>query len=261
MFMSPAPAPGAPEAMRSAALSGVLCTALIVAGCSLAPDYTVPVTPTAAQFKEAGKWTKATPEDRLARGAWWKVFEDPTLDTLEQRLDASNPDLAVALARYDQARAYVAETQAGFFPDIGAGYNPTWNRQSNNRPLRGANQPDFYQADTVQGTVNYEIDLWGAVRNTVAAGKALEQAQAADLASVKLSLEAELALDYANLRGLDAQSQLLADTVKAYDRAYTMTAERHTGGIASGLDVGRAQTQLSDARAQVSQVIAQRALY
>jgi NodT family efflux transporter outer membrane factor (OMF) lipoprotein len=236
--------------------------AILLAGCSFAPDYKVPPTPTAATFKEAGMWTRATPEDVLPPGqGWWKLYGDNLLDTLESRIDDANPTLSAALARYDQATAYVAEAQAGYYPVIGADANPTRNRQSDNRPLRGANQPDFYTANTVDATVNYELDLWGTVRNTVAAGKALAQAQAGDLAAIRLSLESQLADDYVELRGLDAQTQLLNDTVSAYSRAYSLTNARHEGGIASGLDVGRAQTQLEDAQAQVSEIEAQRALY
>jgi NodT family efflux transporter outer membrane factor (OMF) lipoprotein len=244
---------------------GRFCAAVglgaVLAGCSLAPDYKVPATPSAKEFKEAGIWSKATPEDQLPRGAWWEVFNDPTLDRLEQQLDASNPNLAVALARYDEARADFAEARAGLFPFVGTGYNPTYNRQSNNRPLRGADEPDTYMSNTVDATVSYEIDLWGSVRNTVAAGAAQAEAGSALLANAKLSLESELADSYISLRGLDAQDKVLADTVAAYERAYKMTVDRHNGGIASGLDVGRAETQLEDARAEASQDHGQRALY
>jgi NodT family efflux transporter outer membrane factor (OMF) lipoprotein len=233
----------------------------LISGCSFAPKYAVPTTPTVEQFKEAGNWTTGMPEDALPKGAWWQVFRDQTLDGLEQKLDSSNPNLATALARYDQSRAYVAEAESAMYPIIGADVNPTRNRQSDNRPLRGSNQPDVYTADTVGASLNYELDLWGSVRNSVAAGKAEEQSEGAELAAIRLSLEARLADSYANLRGLDAQDKLLDDTVGAYQRAYTMTQQRHSGGIASGLDVGRAETQLEDARAQVSQDRAQRALY
>lgn len=235
--------------------------AFVLAGCSMAPDYKVPATPAVQAFKEAGIWTKATPEDSLPKGAWWTIYGDSTLTGLEAKIDTSNPTLAVALARYNQANAYVAEAEGSYFPQIGAIVNPTRNRQSDNRPLRGANQPDVYTAETIGASINYELDLWGSVRNAVAAGKAQAEAQAAEWAVVRLSLEGELADDYAKLRGLDAQAQLLTDTVAAYSRAYNMTTERHHGGIASGLDVGRAETQLEDARAALSEAQGQRALY
>jgi NodT family efflux transporter outer membrane factor (OMF) lipoprotein len=180
---------------------------------------------------------------------------------LEVRLEHDSPALDTALQRYDEARAYAAEAEAGLFPTIGADWNPTRNRQSDNRPLRSANQPDFYTSDTLDGTVNYEIDLWGAVRNSVAAGNARAESAAALLAAARLSLEADLANNYASLRGLDSQLRLLNDTVAAYQRAYNLIVLRHSGGVASGVDLGRAGTQLHDAQAQLSEVKAQRALY
>ncbi len=247
--------------MRDRILFVLAAAALLTAGCSLAPQYRVPSTPTADSFKETGPWTSATPQDAIPRGAWWRIFGDKTLNHLESRIDTANPTLAVALARYDQATAYVAEAEAGRYPVVAAVASPTRNRQSDNRPLRGAGQPDVYAADTIGAKIDYELDLWGRVRNTVAAGKAEAQAQAAQLAAVRLSLEGQLADDYAKLRGSDAEAQLLNNALAAYSRAYSLTAERHLGGIASGLDVSRAETQIETARAQSAEAEAQRALY
>lgn len=247
---------------RSHATSALvaLCAGLL-AGCSMAPAYHVPETVTPSAFKEVGMWVKAAPGDALPKGAWWSIYRDTTLDDLEVRLEHDSPALDTALQRYDEARAYAAEAEAGLFPTIGADWNPTRNRQSDNRPLRSANQPDFYTSDTLDGTVNYEIDLWGAVRNSVAAGNARAESAAALLAAARLSLEADLANNYASLRGLDSQLRLLNDTVAAYQRAYNLIVLRHWGGVASGVDLGRAGTQLHDAQAQLSEVKAQRALY
>ena len=248
--------------LRGVRIAVAALAPIAIYGCDLAPDYKVPPTPVVpASFKETGPWTTATPEDTLPKGAWWQLYNDATLNTLETRLDADNPNLAAALARYDASRAFVAEAQSAYFPLVGTGESFTRNRQSNNRPLRGSNQPDFYAADTVGLAVNYELDVWGAIRNQVEAGEATAQSQAAQSEFVRLSLETNLANAYFNLRESDAQTELFNQTVAAYGRALTMTEQRHAGGIASGLDVGRAQTQLSDARSQLSQAEAQRALY
>jgi NodT family efflux transporter outer membrane factor (OMF) lipoprotein len=236
-----------------------------LASCNLAPPYvTPPATGRAAfptAFKETPGWMQATPGDERPRGTWWSLFDDPVLDGLEAQAPSANPNLQAALAAYDQARAFAAEVGSYQVPTVALNNTNTYNRQSLERPLRGANQPNEYAANTLGGSVTYEFDFWGRVRNLVAAGRAEAQATAADLATAELSLQVELADDYLALRGLDAQNQLLQNTVAAYQRALDLTQTRHTGGVASGLDVDRAQTQLSSAKAQISDVSAQRALY
>jgi NodT family efflux transporter outer membrane factor (OMF) lipoprotein len=192
---------------------------------------------------------------------WWTVFHDQTLDTLEQQVDVANPTLAAAVAAYDQSRAYAAEASAELFPSIGSSGAATYNRQSAHRPERGGGQPNNFDANTLGAEGGYEIDFWGQVRNRVAAGRAEAQASAADLATARLSLQIQLANDYLSLRGLDAQASLLNQTVAAYEKALDLTQARHTGGAASGLDVDRAASQLSSAKAQLSDVAAHRALY
>jgi len=242
------------------------CLAAIAAlsACSLAPTYQKPdvgTLPTAfAGQTQDGLWSPAHPADTASRGPWWSVYGNPELDRLEQQLDAANPSLSVALARYDAARAVVGEVRSDLYPHLGVGASDLRNRQSDNRPLRGSNQPNEYSADTVGFSAGYELDLWGRVRNEVAAGKADATAAAADLASAKLSLEAQLANLYIRLRGYDVQDRILKDTLDAYRQGLDMTQRRFEGGIASGLDVSRAKTQLSDAMAQVSEVEAQRGL-
>ena len=237
--------------------------AVLLAGCNLAPHYTPPqlTAPPAPVYKQSGPWAPAVPADGAARGDWWTAFDDPTLNTLEQEVATANPTLAAAADAYDQSRAYAREAVAGLFPSVGVGGGPAYNRQSNDRPLRSAHQPNEYPADTLGATVGYEFDFWGRIRNLVAEGRAEAQASAADLATAKLSLQAQLADDYIALRGLDAQAALLTDTVSAYQKALDLTEARHRGGVASGLDVSRATTQLASAKTQVSDLAASRALY
>jgi NodT family efflux transporter outer membrane factor (OMF) lipoprotein len=230
------------------------------AACSLAPAYESPLPPQVPSFKEDKGWTRAEPADALPRGGWWKIFKDPVLDGLEDKVDASNPTLAQALARYQAAQGFLGVAEAAQGPRIGANGSATRNRQSDNRPLRGSNQPDEYTANTIGMQLGYEIDLWGRVRNEVAAQKANVQASAADLASAKLSLEAQLADDYVRLRGFDAQADLLAQTVSAYEKTDALIGKRHADGLASKLDVDRSRTLLETARAQVSEVASRRAL-
>lgn len=243
-------------------LCGVLALILCAgaAACSLAPAYAPPAPPQVATYKEDKGWTQAQPADALPRSGWWTVFKDPVLDGLEQKVDASNPTLAQALARYQAAQGFLGVARAAEGPRLGSNGTVSRNRQSDHRPLRGSNQPDEYAADSIGVQLDYEIDLWGRVRNEVAAQKANVQASAADLASAKLSLEAELASDYVQLRGLDAEADLLDQTVKAYERTDALIAKRHSDGLASKLDVNRSRTLLETARAEVSEIASRRAL-
>jgi NodT family efflux transporter outer membrane factor (OMF) lipoprotein len=233
---------------------------LLLGGCSLTPPLQTPVVPTAAAFKELGPWTQAQPEDRLPRDSWWTLYDSVELDDLQKRLIAGNPTLAAALANYAQARALSDQARAGLFPTLSAGAGVERARESINDPLRGPTAPTYFNTNTIGGSVSYELDLWGQIRNEVAAGEAEAAAVAADLENARLSLIAQLVDDYVQLRSFDRDSAILDATVKTYTRALGLTKQRHDAGIAPGLDVSQAQTQLDTARSQAAQTLAQRAL-
>jgi len=238
------------------------CAALtsLLGACSLAPPLKTPDIPTADAYKELGPWTQAQPADRLPRDSWWTLYDNTELDELEKSLIAGNPTLAAAFANYAQARALADQARAGLFPTIAANANVTRNRDSINAPLRLPTAPAYYNYNSVGGSVSYELDLWGQIHNEVAAGQANAAAAAADLENARLSLIAQLVEDYVQLRSLDRDSAILDETVKAYTRALKLTEQRHDAGIAPGLDVSQAQTQLDAARSQAAQTLAQRAL-
>jgi NodT family efflux transporter outer membrane factor (OMF) lipoprotein len=234
--------------------------ALTLTGCSLTPKYVPPSLTTPVAYANMGPWTPASPGDTATRGDWWVIYNDKTLDGLEQKIDTGNPDLSIALSRYDQAQQLAVQAAAASYPEIDIDGSGSQNRQSATRPLR-VGGPDDYADNILQGSFTYEVDLWGQVRNSVAAGKDEAKAASEDAASLRLSLEAQLADAYFNLRGLDAQEQLLAATTQAYASALHLTELQHSGGIVSGLDLGQAQTQYDSARAQQTEIIAQRGLY
>jgi NodT family efflux transporter outer membrane factor (OMF) lipoprotein len=239
--------------------SGAALT-LLLGGCSLAPPLKTPDVPTAEAYKEIGPWTQAQPADRLPRDSWWTLYDSAELDELQKRLIAGNPTLAAALADYAQARALSDQARAGLFATLGLSAGVERDRESINAPLRGPTTPTYYNANSVGGNVGYELDLWGQIHNEVAAGEANAAAAAADLENARLSLIAQLVDDYIQLRSLDRDSEILDETVTAYTRALKLTEQRHDAGIAPGLDVSQAQTQLNAARSQVAQTLAQRAL-
>jgi NodT family efflux transporter outer membrane factor (OMF) lipoprotein len=248
--------------MTTARLTPAAGTVLLVflSACSLTPPLKVPQVPTAEAYKELGPWTKAQPADRLPRDSWWALYGNSELDELEQRLIAGNPTLAAASANHAQAQALSDQARAGLFPSVGLNASVTRARASANAPLISPTTPRYYDNNIVAGSVSYELDLWGQIRNEVAAGKANAAASAADLENARLSLIAALVDDYVQLRALDRESAILNDTVKAYARALSLTKQRHDAGIAPGLDVTQAETQLETARSQTAQTLAQRAL-
>lgn len=246
--------------MRKPEFALLLVAGVTLAGCSLAPAYKVPAVPVAALYQDSGPWQQAQPSDQLPRDHWWQLYHDAQLDQLQQRLLANNADLAAALAHYRQAQAFNRQTRSALFPQVSATGNGQRDRESDTKPLRGATSPANYDSYTVGGEIDYELDLWGRVRNTVEAGKDETLAAAADLASAQLSLQAQLVDNYIQLRGLDQQIALLQQSIDAYQKALQLTQTRHAGGIASGLDVASAQTQLSSAKSLWSQALAQRAL-
>jgi NodT family efflux transporter outer membrane factor (OMF) lipoprotein len=239
--------------------SGAALT-LVLGACSFAPPLKTPQIPTADAYKELGPWTQAQPADRLPRDSWWRLYENTELDGLEKRLIDGNPTLAAALANYAQARAMSDQARAGLFPTLGANASVQRARESFNAPLITKATPHYYDDNVLSGSVSYELDLWGQIRNEVAEGAANAAASAADLENARLSLITQLVDDYIQLRNLDHESDILDQTVQAYSRALGLTEQRHNAGIAPGLDVSQAQTQLDAAQSQAAQTLAQRAL-
>lgn len=251
---------------RHRPIAAVTATAtLLLSACSFAPQYQLPDVPTDAQYRASVDanadvgWAPATPQDRLSRGQWWTLYGDSQLDALAARVETGSPDLAAALAHYEQAAAYRDQTHAAYFPSLSLDGGVERERASQMQPPSGRSKK-YFDSDSLGLSAAYELDLWGRVRNSVRAGNASLDAAAADLESARLSLQAELVDDYVQLRRYDIETKLLQDSVVAYQKALELTQTRHDGGIASGLDVARAQTQLQTARAQVSTTSAERTL-
>jgi NodT family efflux transporter outer membrane factor (OMF) lipoprotein len=245
------------DSLRTAAFLAGLVS---LSACSLAPHYQVPDVPVAAHYQSPTSWTAAAPADRLDRAGWWKLYREPRLDELEDQLIAHNHDLRAAYYHYVQSQAFVKQARSQFYPQVSAGGEAQRARESDTRPLRSATAPTDYNAATLGIEADYEVDLWGRVRDSVAASKEESEAEKDDLASTQLSLEIELARTWLDLRGDDQQIQLLEDTIDAYRKALELTRARHDGGVASALDVARATTQLSFVQSDLTQVEAKRAL-
>ena len=246
-----------------------VCIAFL-AGCTVGPKYIRPAveTPQAYKeqppqsFQEAGVWKPAQPADQDSKGKWWEVFGDPQLNALEEQVTLSNQDLKAAEARFREARALVRFNRAAEFPTISVGPSASYVKDSNNTPAFPTPVSKNGSGDFVLPfDLSYEVDLWGRIRRTVAASREEAQATAADLATASLSLHAELAIDYFELRSADTQKQILDDTVKTYSDAYQLTETRFEGGASPRSDVAQAKTQLEDAQVQDTDVTVERAAY
>lgn len=241
---------------------------LSLAGCMVGPKYVRPAAPPAPIFKETTEWKEgdgwkiAQPGDTVLRGTWWELYEDPQLNELEEQVDSSNQTLKVAEANFQQARAAIRFNRAAEAPTIGTAPSVSSVRASVNQPYFA---PDLANngtgALTLPVDLSYEVDLWGRIRRSVTAATEQAQASAGDLESVRLSLHAEVALDYFEVRSADAQKKLLDDTVKAYSDALELTKNRFEGGAAPEADVTQAQTQLDSTRIQASEIKVKRAQY
>jgi len=213
-------------------------------------------------LKEGDGWKVAQPDDELIRGKWWELYGDPTLNDIEDQVDSSNQDLKIAEANLRQARAAIRFNRASQAPTIGSSPSISDIRASANKPYFPSSSVNNGSGDFILPLdLSYEVDLWGRVRRSVAAARQQAQASAADLRTSRLSLHAEVAIDYFEVRSADAQERLLNDTVKAYTEALRLTQNRFEGGAAPKSDVAQAKTQLEDAKVLASDVTVQRAQY
>ena len=241
------------------------CIALAVAGtlagCNLAPVYDPPHTLLPESYQGSGAFRVAQPEEALSpRGNWWTLFGDDELNQLEEQLGRENPTLAAAAEVYTQARDLAAEAQSHLYPQIGAQALVSDNRESAHHLFSSTNVPRQEASNLFGGIASWEPDFWGAIRNSAHAQKRLAQASAADLATARLSLEAELANDYIAVRGYDAELEVLRQSILAYQKAVEVARRRSEGQIASGLDLARALSLLDSAQAQETEVKLQRDL-
>jgi NodT family efflux transporter outer membrane factor (OMF) lipoprotein len=243
---------------------------VLCAGCSFAPKYAKPVVQTPAafkekppeQFKETDGWKAAEPRDSMLRGEWWEMFHEPELNAFEGQVATSNQSVAVALANLLAARAVVKQTQSQYFPTVTASPSVSRARQSSVQTQSSSSPTPFTITEySLPFDASWELDFWGRIRNSVKANSLEAQATLADLENVRLTVQAEVAADYFQLRVLDAQKQLLDASVLAYQKSLKLTQVQFDTGMASGQDVAQAETQLNTTRAQATDLGIQRAQF
>jgi NodT family efflux transporter outer membrane factor (OMF) lipoprotein len=197
----------------------------------------------------------------MLRGKWWEIYQDPQLNQLEEHIAADNQTLRQALETYLAARDQVTAARSALFPRLSAGPSVARDHVSQNGPSYAPGKPATYNDFTLSGQASWEPDLWGRIRRTVEAARENAQASAADQANIDLSLHAEMAADYFQLRGLDSDVKLLTATVADLERQLDLTQRLLAGGIGTDADVAQARTQLETVRAQLVDLGVARAQY
>lgn len=229
-----------------------LCASAVLAvfltACTVGPDYVKPAVEVPAAFKEA--WKPAEPADEVPRGQWWRVFADAELDALEAQLETDSLSLKLAEAQYRQARALARGAEAALYPSLGVAAAATRAQSAGTATQAGALSSRY----ALNVTAAWEADLWGGIRYAVEAGRETAEASAGDLAAARLSLQAELAQAWFQLRALDAQKKILDDSVAAYGKSLEMTKNRYAAGVAGSADVAQAEAQFHATRAQALDV-------
>src|SRR5580700_4007074 len=242
-------------------LYAALAVAVLLSGCNLAPVYRPPKYLVPASYQGSGTFRVAEPEDGLSsRGDWWTLFGDEQLNRFEDQLQRENPTMQAAAEAYTQARDLAAEARSRLYPQIATQGLVSENRESAHHLFSGAIGAREESSNIIGMAASWEPDFWGALRNRTHVQERLAQASAADLATARLSLEAELANDYIVLRGLDAELEVLRQSIVAYQKAVEVARLRTQGKIASGLDLARALSQLDSAQAQETETQLQRDL-
>jgi NodT family efflux transporter outer membrane factor (OMF) lipoprotein len=239
---------------------------VLLAGCKpVGPNYQKPGFNAPAAYSElgassvapppnpaGGQWTPANPSDGMLKGKWWEIYQDPRLNQLEERIASDNVQLKQAVETYLAARDTVAEARANFYPTVSAGAAISRNKYAPNEPLAPTSHTNTqYSTFQLYGQASWEPDFFGRIRRSVEQTRANAQATAAEMANVDLALQAEMATDYFELRGLDSQIRLLRDTVDDYQSQLDLTKRRLRGGVATAVDVAQAETQLETVSAQL----------
>jgi NodT family efflux transporter outer membrane factor (OMF) lipoprotein len=250
------------RAMKRSRFAPAIVAAMLMplSACMLVgPDYVRPTVITPDAYKENEGWKVAQPKDDLIRGAWWEIFGDPQLNALAAQVSISNQNLAVAEAQYREAQALVREARASYFPTATIGIGANRSSPSTTTGVGPPSQRIAVSDYSLPLDVSWEIDVWGRIRRTVESNQASAQASAGDLENARLSFQAALAQDYFQLRELDAQKQLLTETVAAFQKFLELIEGLYAQGVDSEADVEAAETQLKTTQAQLINVGVQRA--
>jgi NodT family efflux transporter outer membrane factor (OMF) lipoprotein len=267
---------GARKMRAAAPIIACLAAAISMTACKpVGPDYSRPAYTAPPTYKETGAssvvtpppnppggaWQPANPSDGMLKGKWWEIYNDPQLNQLEDRIATNNQNLRQALENYLASQDQVKAARSALYPTLSAGPSFAHDKNSKNKPLVQPGTASSFNDLVLAGGGSWEPDFWGRIRRTVEAAHENSQATAADMANVDLSLQATMAGDYFQLRGLDAQIKLLKATITDLEGQLDLAKRRLNGGVATEVDVAQALTQLETTRAQLVDVGVARAQF
>ncbi|KQV47310.1 RND transporter [Pelomonas sp. Root1217] len=231
-----------------------LTVALLLAGCAVTSQHPPADAPPPEHFTGSPEWRRVAPEVAVPE-AWWTMFKDPVLDSLQADLVVGNQNLAAALAQVASARAVLAASRSAIFPTLSVGAGSTRSASAEN----GNGQRTVSTNNSLTANAAWEVDLWGRLAEGVKAAGANYRANQADLAALRLSAQATLTQSYFALRTAEAQQALLERTVNANQRALELTEVRYASGVVAQTDVLQARTQLRSVQSQLSDMRTERA--
>ncbi|WP_447972614.1 efflux transporter outer membrane subunit [Nitrospira sp. Kam-Ns4a] len=224
----------------------------------LAPPYVPPHYVVPASWRGASPFVEAKPSDDALRPDWWKLYDDPVLDTLIEQAMAANADLQAAAERFVQARDMMMKARSRRIPQLGLGFDASNNKQSPETLFRAPDSPIHESSVSGSGLASWEPDFWSAIRNATRVETYRAQERAAEYGLARLSLQAELATDYFTLRGYDAQIAIYSQSIDLYKRSLELVKTQFAGAIASALDVARVESLLYSTETKLAQVQGQR---
>jgi multidrug efflux system outer membrane protein len=232
---------------------------LLAGGCMVGPNYVRPAVeqPTGFKSQPAGEAGPPIAPD------WWRLYADPELERLIASAQASNQTLRQAVARVDEARALARVAGSYLYPTVSLDPSYSRTRYSKTRVSTNTRLPINRGIDlnnwTIPLDLSYEVDVWGRVRRSLEAANATAAATADDVGVVRLTVETDAAQFYYTIRALDAQIQILKDTVTSYEEQVRLLSVQLRTGLVSGIVVSQAQAQLKATQAQLSNTARARA--
>jgi multidrug efflux system outer membrane protein len=225
---------------------------LVLAGCSVGPDYHKPSPgPLPAEWKAGSPWKEGQPRDAEIKQNFWEIFDDPVLSALEREATTNSPDVLAAFERVDQARATARISRADFFPGLSFDPNGNNSRYSPGRTVQPGSSVVGYTGNQyfLPLDLSYEVDLWGRVRRSFRAAREQAQASAADYQNILLSLQANVAQTYYMIRSADLYRHVVAESIELRKKNLSLVESLHQGGADSAVDVAEAETERASAQA------------